>query len=155
MEVLIIIGVILAGILFFLIEVFIIPGSSIAGICSAICLLFANYYAFSELGVSGGLITLAITTFGGVSAIVWFMKSNTVDKLSLKKEIDYNMDKLQGINIKVGDKGVALTRLALIGNADFNGDTIEVKSNDGFIDEKEPVYVERIAEHTVFVRKVK
>ncbi|MGL4852586.1 MAG: NfeD family protein [Phocaeicola sp.] len=155
MELLIIAGVILAGIIFFLIEVFLIPGTSIAGICSGICLLFANYYAFSELGTSAGLITLAVTTLGAVAAMVWFMRSKAVDRLSLKKEIDYNMDKLEGVHIQVGDKGVALTRLALIGNVEFNGQIVEVRSMDGFIDEKEEVYIERIAERTVFVRKVK
>ncbi|MGL5273063.1 MAG: NfeD family protein [Phocaeicola sp.] len=155
MELLIIAGVILAGIIFFLVEVFLIPGTSIAGICSGICLLFANYYAFTELGTNEGLVTLAVTTLAGIIAITWFMRSKTVDKLSLKKEIDYNMDKLQGIDIKVGDQGVAVTRLALIGNAEFNGETVEVRSADGFIDEKEQVYIEKIAEHTVFVRRAK
>lgn len=154
MELFIIAAVIVAGIIFFLIEVFLIPGSSIAGICSAICLLFANYYAFTELGTNAGLITLAITTVGGVAALVWFMKSKTVDKLSLHQEIDYNMNKLAGVDIKVGDQGIATTRLALIGNAQFNGHEVEVRSMDGFIDEKEAVVIERIADYTVFVRKV-
>ncbi|MGL4518126.1 MAG: NfeD family protein [Phocaeicola sp.] len=155
MELLILAAVILAGIIFFLIEVFIIPGTSLAGICSAICLLFANYYAFSELGTSAGFITILLTGIGGAAALVWFMKSKTVDKLSLHKEIDYNMDKLKDLHIQVGDQGVATTRLALIGNAQFNGTEVEVRSIDGFIDEKEAVVIDRIAQHTVFVRKIK
>ena len=50
MEVFIIIALILAGVLLFIVEVFLIPGISIAGIASAICLLYANYYAFDTLG---------------------------------------------------------------------------------------------------------
>ena len=46
MEVFIIVSLILAGLLLFIVEVFLIPGISIAGIASAICLLYANYYAF-------------------------------------------------------------------------------------------------------------
>lgn len=46
MEALIIIALILAGLLLFIVEVFLIPGISIAGIASAICILYANYYAF-------------------------------------------------------------------------------------------------------------
>ena len=43
MEVFIIVSLILAGLLLFIVEVFLIPGISIAGIASAICLLYANY----------------------------------------------------------------------------------------------------------------
>ena len=50
MEVFIIVSLILAGLLLFIVEVFLIPGISIAGIASAICLLYANYYAFDTLG---------------------------------------------------------------------------------------------------------
>ena len=50
MATLIIAGLIIAGLILFIIEVFLLPGVSIAGIISAICLLYANYYAFDTLG---------------------------------------------------------------------------------------------------------
>lgn len=40
------------------------------------------------------------------------------------------------MDLKPGDKGISVTRLTLIGNADFNGHIIEVQSADGFINEK-------------------
>ena len=46
-----IVSLILAGLLLFIVEVFLIPGISIAGIASAICLLYANYYAFDTLEI--------------------------------------------------------------------------------------------------------
>lgn len=155
MEILIIIALILAGLLLFIVEVFLIPGISIAGIVSAICLLYANYYAFDELGVTAGFISLAASIIGCIGITAWFMHSKTVDKLSLKKSLDYKIDPLKGLDIHVGDEGVAVTRLALIGNADIDGHIIEVRSADGLIDEKTPVYVERIVEGTVIVRKIK
>jgi hypothetical protein len=53
----------------------------------------------------------------------------------------------------VGDKGHAVTRLALIGNADINGHILEVRSADGFIDEKTPIVVERIKDGCILVHK--
>lgn len=153
MEVLIIVALILAGLLLFIVEVFLIPGISIAGIASAICLLYANYYAFDALGLTAGFITLAASFIGCIAITLWFMHSKTMDKLSLKKTLDYKIDPLKELNIRIGDKGVAITRLALIGNADINGHIIEVRSADGLIDEKTSVYVERIIEGTVIVRK--
>ena len=153
MDILIIAGLIIAGFILFIIEVFLIPGISIAGISSACCLLYANYFAFSTLGVIPGLITLAISALGDIGITIWFLKSKTVDKLSLKKSIDYRPEPLKGLDLKSGDMGKAITRLALIGNAEFNGHIIEVRSADGFIDEKCDIQVERIVDGIVFVRK--
>lgn len=153
MEVLIILALILAGLLLFIVEVFLIPGISIAGIASAICLLYANYYAFDALGLTAGFITLAISVLGCIAVTMWFMHSKTVDKLSLKKTLDYKINPLKGLNIHPGDEGIAVTRLALVGNAEINGHIIEVRSADGLIDEKTPVYVDRIVENNVIVRR--
>lgn len=153
MDILIIASLIIAGLILFIIEVFLLPGVSIAGIASAACLLYANYYAFDTLGTFPGCITLAISAIGVIAITIWFMRSKTVDKLSLKKTIDYRPEPLKGLDLKKGDEGVALTRLALIGNAEFNGQIIEVRSTGDFIDEKSSIRVNRIRDGIVFVEK--
>lgn len=154
MDILIIVSLIVAGLLLFAIEVFLIPGISLAGLASAGCILYANYYAFDTLGTLPGIITLVVSALGIIAVTVWFMRSKTVDKLSLKKTIDYRPEPLKGLDLKVGDEGIAITRLALIGNAEFNGHIIEVRSADGFIDEKCRIRVERILDGIVMVQKV-
>ena len=153
MDIVIIASLIIAGLILFIIEVFLLPGISIAGIVSAGCLLYGNYYAFDTLGTIPGCITLAISALGVVAITIWFMRSKTVDKLSLKKTIDYRPEPLKGLDLKVGDEGIALTRLALIGNAEFNGRIIEVRASGDFIDEKSKIRVERILDGIVMVQK--
>lgn len=153
MDILIIVSLIIAGLILFIIEVFLLPGISIAGIISAICLLYANYYAFETMGTLPGCITMAISAIGVIAITVWFMRSKTVDKLSLKKTIDYKPEPLKGLNLKAGDEGVALTRLALIGNAEFDGNIIEVRSTGDFIEEKSRIRVNRIRDGIVLVEK--
>ena len=154
MDIVIIASLIIAGLILFIIEVFLLPGISIAGFVSAGCLLYANYYAFDTLGTVPGCITLAISVIGVVAITIWFMRSKTVDKLSLKKTIDYRPEPLKGLDLKVGDEGIALTRLALIGNAEFSGHIIEVRSSGEFIDQKSKIRVERILDGVVLVVKV-
>ena len=154
MDILIIVSLIVGGLILFAIEVFLIPGISLAGIASAGCILYANYYAFDTLGTVPGIITLVVSALGIIAVTLWFMRSKTVDKLSLKKTIDYRPEPLKGLDLQPGDEGVALTRLALIGNAEFNGRIIEVRSADGFIDEKCRIRVERILDGIVMVQKV-
>lgn len=50
METLIIAALIIVGLVFFLIEVFLIPGISIAGILSAISLIYACFLRFYQFG---------------------------------------------------------------------------------------------------------
>lgn len=154
MDILIIVSLIVSGLILFAIEVFLIPGISLAGLASAGCILYANYYAFDTLGTVPGIITLVVSALGIIAVTLWFMRSKTVDKLSLKKTIDYRPEPLKGLDLQPGDEGVALTRLALIGNAEFNGRIIEVRSADGFIDEKCRIRVERILDGIVMVQKV-
>ena len=154
MDIVIIASLIIAGLILFIIEVFLLPGISIAGIISAICLLYANYYAFDTLGTIPGCITLTISAMGVIGITIWFMRSKTVDKLSLKKTIDYRPEPLKGLDLKAGDEGIALTRLALIGNAEFNGRIIEVRSSGDFIEQKSRIRVERILDGIVLVEKI-
>ena len=149
--ILLILILLLAGLLLFAVEVFLIPGISIAGIASGICLLLANYYAFTDLGTGAGLLVLLVTLAGGAAILRWFMRSKPVDRLSLKKTLDYRPNPLEGLNLQAGDEGTAITRLALTGNARFGEHQIEVQSADGFIDEKTPVRIDRIANGTVYV----
>ena len=104
MDTLIIISLIVAGLILFIIEVFLLPGISIAGIISAICLLYANYDAVDTLGTIPGCITLAISAIGVIGITIWFMRSKTVDKLSFKKTIDSRPEPLKGLDLKPGDE---------------------------------------------------
>ena len=61
METLIIIALIVGGLILFAIEVFLIPGISITGIGSAVCVLYAIYAAFTSLGSEAGFITLGVS----------------------------------------------------------------------------------------------
>lgn len=154
MSILIITLLLITGFLLFITEVFLIPGISIAGIVSGVCLLFANYYAFAYLGVTEGVITLLVTAVGCIVITVWFMRSKTLDKLALKKDIDSKVENKAARHIRIGDAGVTVTRLALIGNAEFDGNIVEVRSADGLLDEKTMVVVDRIDEGVIIVKKL-
>lgn len=154
MEILIIIALIVAGIILFLVEVMIIPGISVAGFLAGVCLVGANYYAFWQLGTVPGLITLAISLVLCVFAFLWVMKSKSFDRLALKKNIDSTVATPEQKQVKAGDTGITVTRLTLIGNAEINGNIVEVKSNDGFLDEKTPIVVEKILENVIIVKKL-
>jgi membrane-bound ClpP family serine protease len=153
MDVLIILICIVAAVVLLLVELFLLPGISVAGFLAAAAFTFANYYAFTTLGMLGGFVTLGISVILCIGSLVWFMRSKTLDKISLKKSITSTVDRSAAAQVKVGDKGIAITRLALIGNADIDGNIVEVKSSDGFLNEKTPIVVTRIMDGIIMVDK--
>lgn len=155
MDILIITVLIIAAVVLFLLELFVIPGISLAGISALVCILYANYYAFTNLGMTGGFITLGISAVACIGSLVWFMRSKFLDKLALQKDIDSKVDRSAERSVKVGDTGISTTRLAQIGYAEINGNIVEVKSMDGFLDEKTQIIVSRISNGTILVEKHK
>ncbi|MBC8591710.1 NfeD family protein [Oscillospiraceae bacterium N12] len=155
MDVLIIIVLIIAAVILFLVELFVIPGISVAGFAALGCIIYANYYAFANLGTGAGFITLVVSGVACIGSLVWFMRSKTLDKIALKKDITSKIDKSAAEKVKVGDTGITITRLAQIGNAEINGNIIEVKTLEGLLNEKTPVIVTRITDGIIYVEKQK
>ena len=127
MDIFIIIVLVVAAVILFLVELFIVPGISIAGFLAGGCIIYANYYAFTNIGTTAGFITLAVSAIACVGSLIWFMRSKTLDKIALKKNITSKIDRSAEEKVKIGDTGVTTTRLALIGYAEINGDIVEVE----------------------------
>ena len=106
MDILIIAVLIIAAVILFLVELFVIPGISLAGISALACILYANYYAFANMGMAGGFVTLGISALACIGSLIWFMRSKMLDKLALKKDIDSKVDRSAEESVKVGDKGI-------------------------------------------------
>lgn len=155
MDIFITLLLIAAGICLFMVEVFITPGISVAGISAGICFIYAVWHTFTHVGTVAGFSCIAIIAIGCIAIIIAFMRSKTLDRLSLKKEINSSTGSHAATLVKPGDEGIATTRLALVGNAHINGHIIEVRSADGFIDEGTSITVWRIDQGAVIVKRAK
>lgn len=147
-------ALIIIALVLMVVEMLLIPGFGIAGIGAISSFGYANYYAFTELGNWAGFITLFVSLLSAALVIVFVLRSRAIDKLGLEKEIDSTVASEASREVKVGDTGTTLTRLALIGNALINDNIIEVKSCDGLLDENTPIIVERIVENIIMVKKL-
>ncbi len=155
MGILFIIALVISALLLLLVELFVIPGSSLAAILSAICLTWAVAYAFINISALAGIITLIIALILGSCVLITFMQSKTLGKVALTEEVSSTVDRSVAAQVQVGDKGYAVTRLALIGNAEINGHVVEVRSADGFLNEKTPVVVTCVTDNEIIVQKIK
>ena len=144
----------LIGVVFLLVEIFLLPGISIAGIVGGIFVgasIFCGYYyvgpAVGTLIRIGGLILFGV-------AIWWFMRSRTLDKMALKTDIDSKVEPLKGLDIKVGDTGKTMSRLAPMGKVKVNGAVMEAKTNGDFIDHDVDIVVLQVFNTNVLVERI-
>lgn len=153
MEIVITVILVLLATVLLTIEVALIPGFGVAGVLGILSMLASVFYAFFVVGNVAGWITIIVSGLICVSLFLWAIYGKSLDRLALKKNIDSNVKGDELDNIKVGDRGITKTRLALIGEANINGEIVEVKSEMGFIDENEEIVVIRISGGTIFVEK--
>lgn len=151
MAIFILVILLIISLLLFALEIFVLPGISIAGIGAAVTWIYSFYFAFTEFGVLAGILSIIIAAISIVACIVWFMKSKTVDHLALKEILSTPENPIERLGLKVGDCGIAVTKLSLIGQAIFSDALVEVHSAEGFIDEQSPIQIIRIQNRTVYV----
>jgi membrane-bound ClpP family serine protease len=142
------------GIVFLVVELFIIPGTSIAGVAATLLLIAAIYSAYSGLGSGAGNITLVSSVVLSGLTIWLFLHTRALDKIELKTEIKSKMEPLKGLNIKVGDRGHTLSRLAPMGKVMIDGNAIEAKTRGEFIEHNIEIVVVEVYSTNVLVEKV-
>ena len=146
-----IITLIVLGIAFLLLEIFFLPGITIAGIAGGLCLAAAAWLSFSYYGATVGWYTVVAVVVIFSISVYLFIKTGVMDKISLRAEIKSTVEG-KDTNIKV-DRGVSLSRLAPIGNAEINGKITEVKSIRGFVDADTDIEVIAADKQEILVRR--
>lgn len=154
MELLVISVLVFLGVLLLGVEIALIPGVGFAGITGVISLIASVAYAFMYMGTLAGWITLVLVVLISVLLFMWAVNGKSLDKVALKKKVTSNVADPFISSLSVGEEGVAVARLALIGEAEFHGNRVEVKSSDGFIDEGVHVVIERISSGVIYVKRV-
>jgi membrane-bound ClpP family serine protease len=154
MLVAIVIGLILLGIFFIIVEIFLIPGISIAGIAGGACLIGGVALSYSKFGFQMGTITLIAASIALIGLLYTFYKSKALDKMALKTDSESKTEPFRGLSIKPGDQGITVSRLAPIGKIALHDTIIEGRSENEMIDENTPVEVVEVGTYNVIVKKI-
>lgn len=154
-EIAIVTFLIVIGVALLLAEVFLLPGISIAGFAGGLCLIGGITYSFIYIGNTAGFITMGASVVVGAGAFIYLVKSNAMDRIALKTDVDSTVDQSVLKQLKVGDKGKAISRLNPIGKAEFGDITVEAKSFTGeFIDEGQIVEIVKVDSANVLVQEL-
>ncbi|MDH6312596.1 membrane-bound ClpP family serine protease [Parabacteroides sp. PFB2-10] len=133
-----------------LVEVFLLPGITLAGIGGGLFAVGGVIYAYTISPMTGH-ITLVVSAVVFIIIFFWLLRSNSFRKVALHTDVDSKITSTRELGIEVGDEGITLSRLAPIGKALIKGITVEAKSREEFIDEQTEVVVVRVDGYNVIV----
>ncbi len=154
LNLIIVIALLILGVLFMLVEIFLLPGISIAGIAGAIFLIGGIAYAYLFLGSTAGNISLAASAAALGGTFVWLLRSKSLRKISLDTNIESTVDNTNLQKIVAGDTGITISRLNPIGKVMVNDVVAEGKSMDGeFIDEDTEIEIVKVETYNVLVKR--
>lgn len=142
----------LLALLLFAVEALVMPGFGLAGIGAAVCTVVADVLVYNEYGGMAALGALFLSTLVILAFFWWLGRPGTLRHMELKSVIGSTAATDDQLAVRPGDEGRALTRLALIGNAEIGGRRVEVKSAGEFIEPGTPVVVIEVNEALILVR---
>ncbi len=147
-----IIALIVLGIVLILLEFFVVPGITVAGIGGLLLLVSGVALAYSKYGTPGGHYLLAATVLALIFVLSISFKSKTWKKISLNVAIDSKAKEDFSLKIKVGDIGTTVSRLAPSGTVLINDQLVETESRSGFVDENVKVEVIKVKLNKIIVK---
>ncbi len=149
-----IIIILLIALLLIFLEIFVLPGINVAGIFGILLMIAGIYLRSSKIGAPTAHYVLAVTLVLGILILVFGLRSSTWRKVSLDTAIESKAIDDVTANVKVGDRGTALTRLVPIGTVQINRMTFEAKSAN-ITDAKTEVEVIDIDGNEIIVKPLK
>lgn len=142
------------GALFLLAELVLLPGVTIGTILSLLCYAGAIYLAFTTFGTTIGVVVIGVVVLLSLVTTIFSLRAKTWQRFSLKQNIDSVSNESPELEVKVGDRGVAISRIAPMGKIEIGGKRYEAKSADVLIDQREEVEVIGFENNSIVVRKL-
>lgn len=148
------IALIILGLIFVLVEIFLTPGIGVAGVIGILFMGGSSYYAFYEFGDTSGYVVTGLNIALLLVLVVVTFKTKAWEKVSLKTNIDAKALNDDASQVRKGDVGRSMTRLAPMGTAKFGEFCTEVKALEGMIDPGVDVQIVLIEDNKIYVSPV-
>ncbi len=165
--------IILTGMIFLAIEIFVLPGFGIAGI-TGLVLIFSGmvltlqdfvlpdpelpwemgifiHNIISAMAICILSLILSMVIFRYLMPHVSFAGQRPFLKTSLKNA---HADSSESLGLNKGDQGFCISDLRPSGKADFNGNRVDVISENEFIDKNEKIEIWELTKNKIVVRKI-
>jgi len=154
-----IVAVIILGLVLLMIEFFLLPGTTVAGILGGIFIVVGNVFSFIYLGAESGMVSLFVSL--AISILMFIIGYKTLGSKGMVLETNLSDSKAPTINyaanarpLRVGDKGIAYGDIKPHGRAIINDLTYSVKSTGDFISDNREIVIVEVSEREIVVKQV-
>lgn len=148
----IILVLILVGLIFLLLEMLVIPGTTVIGAIGFILIAIGIWQGYASHGTPEGHYLLAGTVFFTVLLIAMSLRTKTWNHVMLHTEVDGKANLIDENAIKPGDVGKTVSRLIPMGKALINNEYYEVSTLGEVIDPGTEIVVLSIEKNKIFVK---
>ncbi|PLX11626.1 MAG: hypothetical protein C0598_07670 [Marinilabiliales bacterium] len=150
----IIISLILIGLILLVLEILVIPGAGVVGLVGFGLMAAGVWMSYTNIGTMEGNIVLLSTIGINVVGVVLAVRSKTWNMAMLKTQNTGKVNLVNSQTIKVGEKGVTISRCVPMGKALINGEYIEVSAQSEFIDEGTDIEVFKVKGNKVYIKQI-
>ncbi|MBN3583669.1 nodulation protein NfeD [Algoriphagus aestuarii] len=152
MTIFILSSLLIIGLVLFLIEVFLLPGTTVVGIIGLLVSLLGVYYAYISYDLSTALWIIGIAALCNIAVIWYGFNSKVWNYFSLKSKMVGGAFDGRTEGLSVGMPGIAVSDLKPIGKATFADRIFEVKSENGFIEVGKSITIIKIENNKIIVK---
>ena len=146
----------LIGLMLIFLEIFFIPGTTLAGALGGLSLFAGLISAYIVWGSETGHYLLAACSVLVIAALAIGFRMASSGNFGLTARLNQShAGSVAALNLKAGDRGLVSSVLRPEGNAQFGDQRISVTSAGGFIEAGTEVEVVRIADNVIFVKSIK
>jgi len=147
-----IITLIVIGLIFLLLEVLVIPGTTIAGIIGVILIVVGIWYSYDRFDNETGLIVLVSTVFVSILSLYFALKGKTWKRMMLDTSVSGKIEHFDNYKPHIGEEGVTISRLNPMGKVRFKEDYFEARSIFGYVEPSTTVVVIKMEKNIIIVK---
>jgi membrane-bound ClpP family serine protease len=151
MEWLVVLSLIGVGLLLLVIEVILIPGTSIAGFIGFGMMIAGVIVSFNYFGDQTAWVIAGSTAVVSGGVFFWTFHTKPWKQFALKSTISSKVNEGVFEGLQIGSVGVAVSMLRPRGNAEFGNKIIEVSTLGNFVDAGAQVKIIKITSNQIFI----
>jgi membrane-bound ClpP family serine protease len=152
MTILILSSLLTMGLILILVEVFLLPGTTIVGIVGLLVSLAGVYYAFLTFEPGTALWITGIAALANIAVIWYAFTSDIWQRFSLKETMKGGAFDGRTLGLTVGMIGKTISDIKPFGKVSFDGHIYEVKAEEGFIEVGRDVNIVKIENNKIIVK---
>ena len=147
-----IVFLVVLGLFFLVAELIFLPGVTLGVILSLVGYAAAIYLGFTRFGMVGGCVVLAIVIALSLIATLISLRARTWQRFALNDKVEGQSMEAPALQVKVGDRGTAISRLSPMGKVNIAGKEYEAKSLNSYIDQRTAIEVIGFENFTIIVK---